>query len=502
MEFELIASKEGVTAKFIVTEVKVNTEDNTSTLKIEMFLKSSAWYGVSYFLDGTISYGSNEIKFNPEDDLCYGYIGKLNSYNQVKQSPFELIVPHNPDGTGPAMIEVDIVGTRRGSAGSGWAVTGTLEMPLTAIPRASTISATADVVFGGQCSVKWTPASASFKYKLGFSLEDWSHTTDLIVPNTTETLVYSGYTIPYEAAEQIPNEKSSGMRVVLYTYSGDNLVGEDDGYMVATLLEDEHTKPTVTIESITAVTALDSPLDELFIQGRSKAKVTFSGAGKHGANISGCSVTMGAVSQSAESPFTTPILNDYGTVSIVVTATDSRGFSASVTEQIEVLGYAKPKLVPVDGEESVVCARCNADGTVDAAGTALLIKAKKAYNSLDENNRCKLLLQYKAATDDDSAYSDPHELGSGDSFNGVFDAAVFDPTARYTIKLTAEDLVDSTSLTFTVMSDKIYAHRGEDFLALGGYTEKGGFESFWPAHFHGGVYIGDMTLADYIKSLL
>ena len=91
---------------------------------------------------------------------------------------------------------------------------------LTTIARASTISSAPNVTIGNKCSIKWTPASASFRYKIKFSMGNWSYLTGAIHPNQTSDYTYSGYTIPLSCADQYASGWSSGtMTATLYTYS-------------------------------------------------------------------------------------------------------------------------------------------------------------------------------------------------------------------------------------------------------------------------------------------
>ena len=97
----------------------------------------------------------------------------------------------------------------------------------------------------------------------------------------------------------------------------------------------------------------------------------------------------------------------------------------------------------------------------------------------------------------------PDDTGRGASFDGLLPGAVSDPQSSYTLCLGITDGVgQSASVTCTVLTEKIYWHRGSDFLALGMYTQHGGLECGWPARFYGDVFIGDVPLRAYIQNLI
>ena len=389
-----------------------------------------------------------------------------------------------------------------------WAVncTGTATFELQTIPRAATITSAANTILGKACSVQWTPASAEFKYKLRFTMGSGSWTTDFILPKTTGLYTYSGYTMPLDAAVAIPERTEGTMTVDLYTYSasGELIGSEDTAEFMVTVPDNDSTKPTVSIDALTPVTSLASPFDTIFVQGKSKVQVSYTGTGKYGATVTSYSVTIGGKVSEDTSDF----LAEYGTVTIKVTAVDSRGFSNSTTGTIDVIPYAKPKMVTAEGETKVICARCDGAGDLVDTGTALKVKVKRSYSKVEsdstQNNACRMWLEWKLASEPDSAFSDPVELiCTNDTYDGIIDSVVFNAAASYTVQIYVQDDVgEKASMTFTILSEKVYWHRGEDFLALGMYSSAGGFECAWPAKFYGDIKVGDVSLADYIRNIL
>ena len=117
-------------------------------------------------------------------------------------------------------------------------------------------------------------------------------------------------------------------------------------------------------------------------------------------------------------------------------------------------------------------------------------------------NSCSVWYRWKLATAPDTGYSDPVTLG-GSVYSGVIADVQFGRQASYIVQLGVTDGLGETAVAVcTVLTERIYWHRGEDFLALGMYTQSGGLECGWPARFYGEVYIGSVTLRDYIKNLI
>lgn len=90
--------------------------------------------------------------------------------------------------------------------------------------------------------------------------------------------------------------------------------------------------------------------DQYFIQGYSKLQVTPGAAtAKNGASIANYTATCNGVtvSNTTGAAITVGPVAKSGTVAVVVTVTDSRGYTASVSKNITVVAYASPKVSTV-----------------------------------------------------------------------------------------------------------------------------------------------------------
>lgn len=150
--------------------------------------------------------------------------------------------------------------------------------------------------------------------------------------------------------EAMASIKSFSAKLKLVTKSGTTQIGSTTSCTCTIQTTEANSAPTMTAftykdsrSNTTAVTGND----QLFIQGYSYLYITPGTAtAKNGASIvkyaatcngvSGSNTTGGAINLST--------VSKAGTLDVVVTATDSRGYTVSSKQQITVIAYAKPKV--------------------------------------------------------------------------------------------------------------------------------------------------------------
>ena len=308
------------------------------------------------------------------------------------------VIKHKDDGT--RTFEVSI----RGAIYYGNIFCeGTKSFTLDTIARASSLTSAAAVTLGKACSVKWTPQSSAFYYKLVFSIGDFSVTKSGIAPKTTAAYTYTGYTIPIDGpAQEITSAAVGTMKVVLTTHTAssctsDNQIGSASSKTFnVTVPQNTSTKPTIGM-TLSPVSSLAAAFSALYIKGRTKVKAAFTGAGKFGATISSYSVSVDGTSY--KSPYTSGYLANAGSITVTGTVTDSRGFTNTATQTITVIDYNAPTLLPVSGQNAVICARCDEGGNLTTSGAYLRISAKRSYSKVVsggvQKNFC--LIRYRVA---------------------------------------------------------------------------------------------------------
>lgn len=410
-------------------------------------------------------------------------------------------ISHESDGKKAISLSGSVTAPN-GTSYSGKTSSGSKTVSLDNIPRASAITSVTNVVPGNKCSVKWTPASTSFRYKLKFSLGDWSYTTDVIKPGKTSDYTFV-YVIPLEVANQIPNSNTGTMKVSLYTYSD---IGETQQVgdvstkeFTVTVPDIEDTRPSIGL-GWNPVHTLPNAFANLYIQGKSRVKVSNGAVGRYGATIKTYTAKVEGKEYTGKN-ITSDYLMNYGEVSLSGTAVDSRGYSSTKKTVITVIPYSKPSILPVEGEREVVAVRCDAEGNLDDNGTYLKIKAKRRYSPVEsgceQHNFCKIQYRYRLAT---GSYSSWITILEGDSLDS--DEIVTEPlldgalmaTNTYQVQVQAiDDIGVDAHVTITVPTAKVYMHRDgvRNAIGLGKYCEReNAIDSGWDYYANGNKVTG------------
>ena len=417
-------------------------------------------------------------------------------------------IDHNSDGS----KSITISGSVTGPSVSGFAAhtsKGSGTAKFDTIPRASTITAAGNVTLGNNCSIKWTPASASFRYKLRFSIGNWSYTTEAIHPNRTTEFTYTGYPIPLEVANQLG--KTGTMTATLFTYSDSNAsvkVGtEDTETFTVTVPDNDYTKPSVSM-SLSPVSSLASAFAGLYIQGKTKVKATLSATEKYGADIESYSMSVDGNSYGENTDYTSNYLATPGIKTVYGYATDKREHTGSASQEITVIAYDPPKIL------NVTAARCDISGNFSDSGTYLKIIATRSYNKVMsggvQKNFCQIRYRYKAASaasyGDWVPILDANNLSSDEIITGPLLAGALEVDTTYLVEVQAiDDIGEHAETLISIPTEAVYMHRTKNAMGLGKYAEgENLLDVGWDAHFRGEVKIGDsgMTLKDYILTVV
>lgn len=466
----------------IVLSSATETSSNTSDVTASIYVRKADHDGpLTTSTTGTWSYS---ITVNGSKRSGSLYASVLESWVLLYSGTWNDIA-HGGDGSKSISVSGS-VSAPDGTSYAGQTSSGSDTFVLDTIPRASSISSAGGTSLGSACNVKWTPKAASFRYKLRFSLGNWSYTTGAIHPNTTSEYTYTGYTIPYEVANQLTTSTVGTMYVTLYTYSDSGAsvqVGTSSSSFWVTIPNNNTTKPSLDFR-INDLDSLSTAFNGLYIQGKSKVQGYLSASGKYGASISSQKMNVGGVAYSA--PFLSAILYQAGQISVTAVVTDSRGFSQSSTKTIIVQPYSRPQVV-VD-----ICGRCDSSGTLTDSGTYLKVKATRSWSQIGGRNLCALRFRWRLASVGDSGYSSWITLlekgSSGNTYDAVIPGIVFDAKQSYVVQVgVVDDIGEAIANTQTITSESVHSHESKDGYALGMYRSAGGLEVAWPSHFYGNV---------------
>lgn len=211
-----------------------------------------------------------------------------------------------------------------------------------------------------------TADAATVKVVINVTVYEASYTNTLVIKNgSTAYLTISGLswskgtadrTVTLTAAQRttlltaMSTIKSFTGTFAVSSYSGSTQIGSTSSKTATVSTTAANSGPTLSgftfADSYTTTTAITGN-DQLFIQGYSKLTVTPGTAtAKNNATITNYTATCNgiSVSNTTGDALTVGVVSKSGTVAVVLTVTDSRGYTASVSKNITVLAYAKPKV--------------------------------------------------------------------------------------------------------------------------------------------------------------
>lgn len=181
----------------------------------------------------------------------------------------------------------------------------------------------------------------------------------------------------------------------------------------------------------------------VFVQGYSKARATITASGQYSATISTYALTINGVTVSGGSNIqTSASVTTSGTVTATIKVTDSRGFTATTTQDFTVQPYSNPSLTGVDLHRS------NSSGTAAEDGEYLYAYGVGNISSLSGQNTLTMSVAFKTTT---GSYGTETPMTS--------DTAVvvsgLDPDVTYVARITLTDrLGNSTTVQAAINSQK------------------------------------------------
>ena len=355
--------------------------NNTSSVTAKVQLVST---GSSYTINSSAS-KSGSLTINGTK-YTFTFTAAL-SGNQTKTLFTKTVtVAHNADGTktcsfsATAGINVTLSGTYYGN------VTASGSGVFDTIPRASTISSvTSSVAINGEnaVTVNISRKASAFTHTVVFKFGSYSKTTTGVGTSTS-------YAIPTSWMNAMPSATSGTATVTVTTYSGSTKIGS------AVSASFKVTVPASVVPTISGVTISEAVAGLAaqfggYVQSKSKLSVAITAAGVYGSTIKSYKTTIQGASFTARS-FTSGVLAKSGTSTITITATDSRGRTASTTRSLTVIAYAAPKIV------SFQAFRCLADGTENYDGTYISAAINFSISPISNKNTAAYVLEYKLSS--------------------------------------------------------------------------------------------------------
>ena len=414
-------------------------------------------------------------------------------------------VPHNADGS--KSVTISCTGSIPAASLSSTSCSATVT--LDTIPRKATITAASDFTDAAN-------PSFTFSNPGGFPMDVWLEPNPVgdhlcirkSIPNT------GSYTWSLTSAEreQLRSKcvgTSCTIRIGLYSYVGGTTY---DSYVDKkfTMTENEYTKPTVSMTATLNNDLLPSAFSGMYIQGKSRLNVSISAQGKHSASILSYSANIGGVVYNPQSnSVVSNVITKSGKVDVIGYAKDSRGFTGSTSQQIDVTAYSKPLVIPLGSENAIQCYRSDGNGNRVGSSTSVWIKAKRFYYSLSGKNQCKLQWRRKLVTDawngDEQGWNDLilKTDTTTDEYSALLPSVEFDVRKSYSVQIRAKDDIGEVDVkTFEIPTQDVALHlgKGGKNVSVGtycNYSKEYTFYSEWDAYFDKDVYVGSNRIADF-----
>ena len=390
--------------------------NNRSTISLDLWVYDGTGYSQNETANEAYYIIQVEKRWNPYNYSTTGWY-KLGSKS--------ITVNHNADGTGSVTLTAEWdCGFASDYTPRHLSLSKTVT--LTTIPRASSASATGSTL-GEAVAITISRASSGFTHKLYYTCGSISN--QLIAENVGTS--YS-WTPPISLAQQAPNAATVAVTLTVKTYNGSTYIGAKNLQLSISIPSSIIPTLSVAISDPTGVQGTYGG----YVQLRSKIQVSITASGAQGSTIKSYSIKVGNIYTSNASSGTTDYLPNSGTLAITCTVTDSRGRTASETQNITVLAYSKPTI------SAISAARCNQDGSANRAGTYGKVTFSASITPLTEINTAAYTVQYREVGAE--AWTNAGSAAAGD-YSPADIAVIFsaEKTKRFEVRVVATDAFES-----------------------------------------------------------
>lgn len=487
-----INGNQAYSLRLYVVENSYSVENNTSSVTWWLDM-----YSTNAYYSATSVSGRFVATINDTQVINSVRTWSVSGGSGVRIADGTMTIGHNADGSKSFNVSASYAtsvnyGVYTPNSGS---LSGS--MTLTTIPRATAVSLDLSngTVMGSTITIKGTPASSSFNHKIYYQLNS---STEVHIADVSSGNVNQSWTIPTSLADSVTTSDSAIIAINLKTYNGSTYIGVKSTSFTTSV-------PSTYVPTIDSVTISDTntALENtfgVFIQSQSALKITIGASGSHGSTIKSITGSIdGSTYTASNSVITTKKINSSGSVSLVVSTTDSRGNTASVTKSVDVTAYSNPTVSGL----SVV--RANSSYEVDESnGTYALFGYSYSVSPLNNKNTFTFKIQYKEK--DSSNWTDVTNITSGYSMtNGSFKGGnILASASSYDVRFGIKDYFSTDYVYLNLNVSTTYTlvnfGAGGKSLAIGGQSsDDGTFEVDMDTIFKGTVTMSGITFVSLIN---
>lgn len=370
-----------------------------------------------------------------------------------------------------------------------------LSAVLPEIPGASKISMGATVQMGSRVTISlknyYDTATNTLTYSFGTK-------SGTIAEGVTDSAQWD---IPLSLATEIPEDPSGTGTIFCTTYNDGKEIGTRSFPFTATVPDTEETRPMVTV-TLQPVHDLPEAFSGLYLTKITKVRADFTASSDY-STIASYTMTVDGKTVSGN-PAVSDVLATAVKKEVTLTVTDARGYSTTVKKTITAILYDTPTVVSYNGENAVVCRRCDHDGNPQNTGTSVLIKAGRSYSEIIvdgvQKNLCSLQYRFGKAgtafTDDDWVTLLAAENTGTDSAQTVILNGAGDIMSEYTVEFLVKDTVGNSyplSVTVPAATTPLHLGKGKKNIGIGmfcDYSEEYRADVGWKTYFHEAVNMG------------
>lgn len=233
------------------------------------------------------------------------------------------------------------------------------------------------------------------------------------------------------------------------------------------------------IESL-SITDADSTITarfDGFVQNKSRLNVVIQANGAEGSTIESYRTSIAGYTYT-NAFFTTDLLPEAGTETLIVTVTDTRGRSTILRREITILPYSPPSITALRAE------RCNAAGEAQPDGTSARITVHASTSPVERKNTIDTRVYIKESTGD--AWMEAAILTSADytaDYENLVIAHNLDVLKSYDVKLVLTDAFGTAEQSISIATKQVMMDffRDGTGIAFGKMAESSGSAEFgWP----------------------
>ena len=292
---------------------------------------------------------------------------------------------------------------------------------------------------GTSCSVTFTPYSTDYYFTLTFTIGSYSVTTDRFCPASTSAYTFTDYAFTTdEWAPYITSAASASCTATLTTYADSSTTtAMGTGTKTFTVTVPSDLVPVINSVAFTeAAEDFPTAFTGTFVQSFTQLLIEADAESVYSATIASITATVESTDYDVTDGGTTGTLAASGTHTISVTATDSRGRTATEDYEIEVAAYFTPTLYL----------------TYTTMSETLALTASGGVASVEGLNARTVTFTAVAAADESQSYTAEFDLENDGTDTYTQTYTISDDSAQtltWNLTATITDSVNSVTVTKT-----------------------------------------------------